>query len=153
MPLKNGKLTPQERKFSEVYSRTSDAQYSADKAAYAHPQTKGYQKLMVPAVQEDIRRRQVAMLNNELVPMALGLLRDFMADTKESSRIRLDSGKTVLAHAKLVATEETAMELHEMTQAQLERDIARNAALIEELQAQEATIEHEPIAEEASVFD
>lgn len=95
MPLKSGKLTPQERKFSEVYAGTGHATFAAWRAGYRNPETQAHQVLARPAVQADSKRRQMARLNNDLLPIALDFLEFVLLDDKETTKNRLDATKQI----------------------------------------------------------
>ena len=62
MPLKDGRLTKGEVAFSRAYAGTGDKTYAATVAGYAMPAESAAQVLARPAVQESIKRRQMARL-------------------------------------------------------------------------------------------
>lgn len=74
MPIKGGRMTLQEERFIEVMAKTGDPAAAAKLAAYKSPSSAA--KLMDrPAVQAAIRDRELAMINNELLPLANATLK------------------------------------------------------------------------------
>jgi phage terminase small subunit len=137
MPRKDGNLTPQEKRFAEVYAVTNDPTYAAVQADYGSPRTKGLQKLQVPGVQAEIHRHARRILTEELGPKALAFLGRVLDDEKENTRNRITAAKIVIDKAYGPGADPGAeKEAHEMTQeealariAELRRIIAENAAV------------------------
>jgi phage terminase small subunit len=137
MPLKDGRLTPQEKRFAEVYAATQDGTYAAFKAKYAQPMVAGSQRLARPAVQAEIQRAAQRLITEELGPKALAFLGRVLDDEKENTRNRITAAKIVIDKAYGPGADPGAeKEAHEMTQeealariAELRRIIAENAAV------------------------
>lgn len=143
MPIKGGRLTPQERKFAETYAVTQDPVYSATKAGYGSAATKGYAKINNPAVQDQVRRVQVARMNNHLLPMALDLIEAVLTDVKETTRNRLTAAKLVVDRTIGMGGDAgDDKEPHEMTPAELQARIDRLRR--EQADRAQPIIEHEP---------
>ena len=74
MPIKGGKFTVQEGRFIDAMARHGDPAAAAKLAAYKS--TASASQLMDrPAVQAAIRERELAVINNELLPLANGVLK------------------------------------------------------------------------------
>jgi len=74
MPLKSGRLTPQEQVFVGAYAETGVAAYAGKRAAY---KSNGAAAAVLarPAVQAAIRERELAIIHNDLLPLANQVLR------------------------------------------------------------------------------
>lgn len=146
MPVKGGKLTPQEAQFVGHLAATGDPTYAAKMARYSQPNAQGWQKAHNPAIMEATRKAQLARLNNDLLPKALDLLAHVIADEKESTRNRLTAAQVVLKYSLGGKDDGETKEPHEMTPEELQAriDTLRRA------QADKArpVIEHEPKPED-----
>lgn len=155
MPLKNGKMRPQERKFVETYAVTGDGTYAAKQAGYGSPTVRASQKLAQPSVQLEVRRAQLARLNNELLPLSLNLLQQVLTDDKETTRNRLTAAKIVVDRTIGQGGEAGEdKEPHEMTPAELQARIDR----LRREQAERATpiidaVPDENASQQGSVFE
>lgn len=153
MPDKAGRMTHQEKTFIDRYSRTGDADYAAQAAEYAQPGRDAGRALSRPAVQDAIRREQIARLNNELLPLAIATLIDVMTSPKATERGKLTATALVLKHTVGAAVDPTeGKEPHEMSAHELQQRIEalrREAAD----RAKPVTIEAEPGAPDSGVFD
>lgn len=153
MPLKGGKMTAQERKFSQVYADTGSSAYSATKAGYAVPDVAGSKVLARPAVQESIKRQQLARLNNELLPLALDTIEGILRNPKAT-----DSNKATVAGLVMKYSVGTAgeggqeKEPHEMTADELQQQIARLRREAAERARPVIDVEASSIDEESGVF-
>jgi phage terminase small subunit len=115
------RLTPRERIFAERYAVTGDASYAAEKAGYAVPASGASQNLRKPIVMEEVRRRQIARLHNELVPLAFDHAATVLSDPKRPDREKTMVMKAVLDQArKLTEHDDGTTPLCEMTAQQLE---------------------------------
>jgi len=125
MPIKGGKMTAQERKFSQVYADTGSVGYAAEKAGYAFPHVSGSKALARPAVQESIKRQQLARLNNELLPLALDTLETILTNPKATDSNKNTAAGLVMKYSVGSTGEGEAKEPHEMTAEELQAQIAR----------------------------
>jgi phage terminase small subunit len=75
MPRHNGRLTDQEKHFASGVAATGNPVYAAAIAGYRHPGPRASHNLTKPAVQEEIRKQQLARLHNDVLPMAINVLR------------------------------------------------------------------------------
>jgi phage terminase small subunit len=148
MPLKNGRLTRVERKFSEAYAVTGDASYSGTKAGYALPHARASEALQRPAVQEEIRRIQVERLFQEVLPLAVKVHLAILADDKTPAGARVQAVK--LAYDRTLGDPNNAesKQAHEMSPDELAKAIADaklRAAALEHVAADRAKpiIEHD----------
>ena len=82
MPKKGGKLTPQERSFAKHYASTGDATFSAKKAGYGTPTSRGSELLQRPAVAAEAQRISLARLQNEVLPLAIERHLSLLTDKK-----------------------------------------------------------------------
>lgn len=143
MPLKNGKLNMQERKFAATYAETGNAVYAAEKAGYSSPRQSASQKLASPIIQAEVRARQLARLNNELLPLALDNLEAILRNDKASERGKIMAAKIVLDKAG-GADATNGKEPHEMTGDELQAAIERLRREASERAKPVQVIEHEP---------
>lgn len=115
MPLKSGKMTKPEKAFSAHYASTGNATYSAAAAGYSSPQPRSSELLQRPAVQEEIRRQQVARLFQEALPAAVQCLVSIMTDAKAPAGARVQASKVVLDRTLGDKEEGQRKEPHEMS--------------------------------------
>lgn len=115
LPKKGGRLTPQERVFIDGAARTGDEEYAARRAGYVQPKRDAWRLRQRPAVVEEVRRQQMARLNNELLPLALDVIQNVLTDPKSSERGRLQAAKIVVDQAHKSGEGGTVKEPHEMT--------------------------------------
>ena len=99
MPVKGGKLTPQEAQFIGHLAATGDPTYAAKMAHYSQPAVQGWQKAHNPAIAEHVRKAQIARLNNDLLPKSLDLLQAVLLNEKEATRNRITAAQTVLKYS------------------------------------------------------
>jgi len=153
MRLKSGLLTAQEKAFAATYAATGDRNYAAMKAGYSSPRQSASQALQKVEVQADIRRQQLAILNNELLPAAIGVLATIIADPKASERGKLTAVKIVLDRALGGADASESKEPHEMTSDEIQKRL--DALRREASDRARVVIEHEPgeAKAEPSAFD
>lgn len=74
MPLKSGKMNRQEQVFVETVAETGNPVYAAAIAGYRQPQPRASQNLAKPAIQAEIRARELARLHNDLLPASMNIL-------------------------------------------------------------------------------
>lgn len=126
MPLKSGRLTPMERSFVKHYVDTSDAQYAAVKAGYKTPKNDGRRALNNEIVAAEVRKLQVARLNDELLPAAVDVLAKILTDDKASERGKIMAAKIVLDRTLGdPAAGQARKELHEMSGTELDQALAK----------------------------
>lgn len=124
MPIRGGGLTRQERIVSERFAATGDKAYAMQKAGYSMPETNAGRVFNRPAVQESIKRQQLARLNNELLPLALDTIETILRNPKASDSNKLTATSQVLKHTAGAAGEgEGAKEPHEMSAEELQHRI------------------------------
>jgi phage terminase small subunit len=70
MPDKTGRLTPMERQFVKHYASTNDAAYSAAKAGYGAPATRGSELAHKPAIVAAARAEALETLAGRILPLA-----------------------------------------------------------------------------------
>jgi len=153
MPLKSGRLTPQEIVFRDAFATTGDKAYAAMKAGYSSPRQSAHKALANPIIEADVRRQQLAILNNELLPAAIGVLATIIADPKASERGKLTAVKIVLDRALGGADASESKEPHEMTSDEIQKRL--DALRREASDRTRVVIEHEPgeAKAEPSAFD
>lgn len=74
MPNQRGALTAQERAFAAAASETGNPVYAAAIAGYRHPRPRASENLAKPAIQAEIRARELARLHNDLLPASMNIL-------------------------------------------------------------------------------
>lgn len=125
MPRKGGRSTANERVFVEVMAQTGDRNYAGTKAGYAVPASGASQALARPAVQDAIRREQLARLNNELLPLAIKTLVDILTSKTATERGKLTATTIVMKHTVGSGIEPgEGKEPHEMSAQELQERIA-----------------------------
>lgn len=151
MPLKDGSMTEREAIFAGYMAATGDATYSAAKAGYPRPPVDGWKRAHNPALMENVRRVQMARLNNDLLPAALDLIERVILDDKENTRNRLTAAKIVVDRTLgQVQDGAESKEPHEMTAAELQARIERLRR--EQADRAKPVIDAEP-SPAAGVFD
>jgi hypothetical protein len=149
MPTQRGAMTGPERAFVKRYAVTGDAAYSAEKAGYRFPAQAAHQNLAKPALRDAIAKENDAVLQGELVPMALKGLKDILDPDnwdKYPVNSRLKAIDTTLKHSRAPNQAGETKELHEMTFDELQTAILAGNARLAALQAENNVIEHEPEA-------
>lgn len=119
MPIKGGRMTKAERTFAKVYAGTGDKVYSAAAAGYGSPIKRGGENLEKPAIQEAIRREQLAILFQTALPAAVKCLIDIMGDAKAPAGARVSASKVVLDRTIGAPDDAGSKEPHEMTPEEL----------------------------------
>lgn len=147
MPLKNGRLTRVETKFAKAYAATTDTVYSATKAGYAKPDTRGAETLHRPAVQHEIRRIQLERLFQEGLPLAVNVHLAILADERTPAGARVQAVKLMYDRTLGDPDQVQAKQAHEMTPEELAKAIGEaklRAAALEHVAADRAkpVIEH-----------
>ncbi len=126
MPKKDGRLTPQEKRFAEAYAITGDMRTAAGRAGYRVDCGSGSKALQRPEVQDEIRRIQVARLNNTLLPLAVGALERLLTDAKTPAGAVVQAAKLVLDKTGVGVDLDGAEKApHEMTGEELSQALAR----------------------------
>lgn len=74
MPIKGGAVTAQERGFVDEMVKTRNPVYAAAIAGYKQPERRAYANLAKPAIQAEIRARELARLHNDLLPASMNVL-------------------------------------------------------------------------------
>lgn len=122
MPLKNGRMTPKERKLAETYAVTLDQQYAAKKAGY-YDAGGASLAMQRPAVQDEIRRIQLAKLFNEVLPLAVQEHIKLLEDPKTPAGAKVQAVK--LAYDRTLGTQEgtESKAPHEMTADEIQREL------------------------------
>ena len=115
MPLKDGKLTKSEQAFSREFAATGDAKYAAKQAGYGSPQPRSSELLQKPAIQAEIGRIQLEKLFSEILPLAVRVHAEILADPKAPAGARVQAVK--LAYDRTLGAQDGAQakEPHEMT--------------------------------------
>lgn len=143
MPIKGGKMTPQEKAFAASYAETGNSRYAATKAGYSSPDQRASQALQRPAVQAEIARRQQELLFSQVLPLAVQVHLKILADEKAPAGARVQAVK--LAYDRTLGLNEAmgGKEAHEMTAEeiakaieQLQRVAAERARPVMDLQAE-----------------
>lgn len=147
MPLKNGRLTPQERTLIGAYVATGDRKQAGAAAGYAHPAIGAGNALARPAIAAEVVRLQTERLVNEILPIAIEQHKALLlaASTPAGAKSQLIK----LAYDRTMGSQEGGRkEIHEMTAAELAQELddmrrrqAELAKPILEGEAIEATVE------------
>jgi hypothetical protein len=125
MPLKNGKITPRERVFVKAMAVTDDSTYAATKAGYAHPQQNAFKLLQRPAVVDAVMEEQLALLHNEILPLAVRAHRRLLTDEHTPAGALVQAIR--LAYDRTLGADEpgrASKEPHEMDATELAAAIA-----------------------------
>jgi len=150
MPVKGGKLTPQEAQFAGYMGATGDPTYAAKMAGYSNPTIQGWQKAHNPTVMAAARKVQIARLNNDLLPKSLDLLERVLTDEKEATRNRLTAAQVVLKYSLGGKDGEQDKEPHEMTPQELQARIDTLRRAMSD--KAKPVIDADPIEPEGDVF-
>ena len=153
MPLKDGRLTKGEVAFSRAYAGTGDKTYAATVAGYAMPAESAAQVLARPAVQESIKRRQMARLNNELLPLALDTIETIMRNDKATDSNKLTAAGLVMKYSVGQGEGSETKEPHEMTADEIQQQIERLRAAAADRARPVIEAEPSSIDDTQGVFD
>lgn len=126
MPLKNGRITPKEKRFIEAMARTGEAEYSATKAGYSRPEVMGSQIMKQrPEIRARVLERASELLFTELLPLALD--RHKMLLTANGVPAGAQLGAVKLAYDRTLGEQQEHVEKEpsEMTYDELNGSIAR----------------------------
>lgn len=82
MPLRNGRLTPLERRFADEVVASGNPVYAAHRAGYGHPPSAASRNMQHPIIQGEIAKRTWARLENEGLPLAYERLHEALSDRK-----------------------------------------------------------------------
>lgn len=118
MPLKDGRLTEQEKRFVQHVVETGNPSYAARQSGY---KSRGAvaQTMSRPAIQQAISEAQIVALHNEILPLAVAAHKRLLSDPKTPSGAVVQAIK--LAYDRTLGTQENAgdKEPHEMNAAEL----------------------------------
>lgn len=152
MPLKGGKLTPQERTFAKHLGATGDATYAATKAGYSHPGVQGSQVSGRPAVAAEAQRHALAQIQNQVLPLAVSRHIALLTDKKTKGPTLTKAIDLAYKYGLNAENAAKPKEAHEMTAEELalaidalQRAAADRAKPVIDLEAN--------AGEAASVFD
>lgn len=122
MPLKNGSLTPAERKIIDAMAGTGDKAYAQSVANVSQPAIS--RALSRPAVQAEIVRLQTERLFSEILPLAVSQHKALLEDPRTPAGAKVQAIK--LAYDRAFGAQEGAQhkEPHEMTGDEIARAIA-----------------------------
>lgn len=148
MPLKNGRMTPQERAVANTMALTGDQQAAALRSGLSLSGTR--QALMRPAVQAEIARKHQEMLFSDILPLAVAAHKRILTDPKAPAGAVVQAVK--LAYDRTLGSEEAGMgkEPHEMTPEELGEAIATLSRIAADRARPIVTLEAN---EEAGIFD
>lgn len=151
MPLKNGNLTPQERKFAEVLAETGKPLIAAKEAGFRHPATQASMVAKRPGVRAAVLEAQLDALHNDILPLAVAAHRRLLTDPKTPAGAVAQAVK--LAYDRTLGLQEGASEKepHEMTPEELANAIGN----LERIKAERArpVLELEAEPDAPGVFD
>lgn len=119
MPDKKGRMTPQERVFVKEFAGTGNAVYAAEKAGYRYPHQSAHHALARPSVQGEVRRQQMARLENEVLPLCVNTLVRVLSDPNEPSRTQLMAAKIGIDAFKSMGVDQIDTPLQEKSAAEL----------------------------------
>lgn len=123
MPLKNGRLTPQERSFVGAQVAHGDPRIAARVAGYKHPEANGYAIAARPAVAAEVHRIQLERMTNKALPLAVDTIIKVMESTTAQDRAKLLAAKITLDFTLGRQEGSGGKEPHEMTASELQDSI------------------------------
>jgi hypothetical protein len=82
MPLRNGRITPQEKLWVGQYAKTGDPVYAAQKAGYKAIERNGYKNAASPALVAEAHKKSLALLRSTILPLAIERHMALLADPK-----------------------------------------------------------------------
>lgn len=125
-------MTYAETRIAEVMAATGNKRYAALDAKVSPTSGAVERALARPAVQEEIRRQQVAKLFKEALPAAVQCLVSIMTDAKAPAGARVQASKVVLDRTLGQQDDGDRKEPHEMTSAELADAISKLEAMAAE---------------------
>lgn len=125
MPLKNGRMTNQEKVFIGALAETSDKIFAARQAGYAYPESTACNLVNKQSLMVEVHRIQQERLDSELLPAAINALHRLLTDTRTPSGAVVQAAKVVLDRTLGVQNPESSKGVHEMTGDELARQLDR----------------------------
>lgn len=140
MPDKKGRMTHQEKAFTEAYAATGQASIAGRMAGYKSDASPS-QLLQRPAIQAEIARIQTERLFNEVLPLAVKVHIDLLQNSATPAGARVQAVK--LAYDRTLGTDASASDKqpHEMTADEIAKALAEarlRAATLESVKADRA---------------
>ena len=123
MPRKDGQMTYKEQRIAEVMAETGNRKFAAFVTNTPYGSGQVDKIVNKPAVQEEIRRQQVAKLFQEALPAAVTCLVSIMTDAKASAGARVQASKVVLDRTLGDKDEGQRKEPHEMSAEEIAKAI------------------------------
>ena len=125
MPRKGGRLTSSERAIAKAMAETNNVQYAAFAAGMSPVSGGAHKAVQRPAVQAEIARQQQELLFSEILPLALKVHKEILADPKAPAGARVQAVK--LAYDRTLGAEGAGQtkEPHEMTADEIAEAIAK----------------------------
>lgn len=144
-------MTYAETRIAEVMAATGNKRYAALDAKVSPTSGAVERALARPAVQEEIRRQQVAKLFKEALPAAVQCLVSIMTDAKAPAGARVQASKVVLDRTLGEDEDGTRKEPHEMSA----EEIAEQIAKLEQVAFERAkTVDVAPeVRHDANIFE
>ena len=125
MPDQTGRLNNHERLFAKAFAKTGDRQYAAKAAGYKHGHVAASKTLSRPGVQAEIARIQQELLFSDILPLAVSVHKQILADERTPAGARVQAVK--LAYDRTLGSQDggNAKEPHEMTPDEIAEAIAK----------------------------
>ena len=125
MPRKGGALTPSEKAIAKAMAETNDIKYAAYSAGLSPISGGAHRAAQRPAVMAEIARQQQELLFSEILPLALKVHKEILADPKAPAGARVQAVK--LAYDRTLGAEGAGQskEPHEMTADEIAEAIAK----------------------------
>lgn len=150
MPLKSGRLTPQERTFVDHMARFNDRTEAARLAGYRQPSSRGGDLMRRPAVVAEVQERVTHRLRTEGYEVGVGTLIEIASDSAAPKAPRVMAAKALVELSGGLEQGGQAKDLHEMSRAELQQAAEDAKRYLAELEA--PMIEGEVVSE-GGVFD
>lgn len=119
MPLKNGRVSNNERVFMEQTAATGNPVYAAAIAGYKHPAPRASQNLSNPEIVAGIRALQMKRMSNEALPLAVSTVVRAMTEPGVPWAQQLKAADITFKYVLANGEESDLKALHEMTGDQL----------------------------------
>ena len=142
MRLRKGAVTHQQDRFAKLMARSGSATYAAREAGYRQPSSQGGELLRNPTVAARIRHEQTVRLQTEGAEVGLDTLITIARGEEYPASARVAAGKHLVTMAGIsAAADDSDLESHQMSRAQLNAVAEEARRQLAEIEAQELTLD------------
>lgn len=155
MPLKGGRLTPQELRLAAAHAGGVEISEAARRAGYSHVQS-AHNALRRPEVAAEVARVQRERLTREGLPLAVDALISIVSNDKQPGNTRVRAAQVILENTRQ-EDDKSAANVAELLPEALAAELARlreqEASLRQAIDVQVVEIKPSEVEPAGGVFD